>query len=97
MGSYKAKSGPESIRRLKCSQDVARDSLSSYLKDMTLTQRLTTLEMGKKSKQKLEHKVPQSPCLLPMVRLYYCLALSFKEKGKSLHRKVSSDMPSMQR
>jgi hypothetical protein len=61
MGSCKAKSGPESIRELKCSYDVARDLLSSYLKDRTLALRLTTLEIGKKSKQKLEHKVPNLP------------------------------------
>jgi hypothetical protein len=61
MGSYKSKSGLESIRELKHSQDVARDSLFSYLKDRTSVLRLTTLEMEKKSKQKLEHKVPQSP------------------------------------
>jgi hypothetical protein len=54
MGSCKAKSGPESIRELKHSQDMASDSLSSYLKDRTLALRLATLEMEKKSKQKLE-------------------------------------------
>jgi hypothetical protein len=71
MGSCKAKFGLESIRELKHSQDVARDSLSSCLKDRTLALRMTTLEMGKKFKQKLEHKVPQSPCFLSTVRLYH--------------------------
>jgi hypothetical protein len=61
---------------------VARDSLSSCLKDRTLALRLTTLEMGKKSKQKLERKVPQSPYFFSMVWLYHFLALPFKEKGK---------------
>jgi hypothetical protein len=71
MGSCKAKFGPESIRELKCSQEVAIHTLSSYLKDRTLDLRLTTLEMGKKSKQKLEHKVSQSPCFFSMVQLYH--------------------------
>jgi hypothetical protein len=71
MGSYKAKSGLEFIRELKRSQDVARDSLSSCLKDRTLALRLTTLEVGKKSKQNLEHKVPQSPCFFSTVQLYH--------------------------
>jgi hypothetical protein len=70
MGSCKAKSGLDSIRELKCSPDVARDSLSSCLKDSTLALRLITLEMGKKSKQKLECKVPQIPCFFSMVSLY---------------------------
>jgi hypothetical protein len=96
MGSYKAKSGPKFIGELKCSQDVARDSLSSCLKDRTSILRLTTLEMGKKSKQKLERKVSQSP-YFSLVRLYYFLALPFKEKGKSFYLKVSSDMSSMRR
>jgi hypothetical protein len=30
-----------------------------------------------------------------MVSLYQCLAFPVKEKGKSFHCKVSSDMPSM--
>jgi hypothetical protein len=97
MGSYKAKFGPKSIRELKHSQDMARDSLSSYLKDRTLALRLTTLEMGKKSKQKLKRKVSQSPCFFSIVQLYHFLALSFKEKEKSFHIKVPSDMPSIQR
>ena len=53
--------------------------------------------MGKKLKQKLEHNASQSPCLLLMVCLYQCLALPFKEKGKSFHRKVLSDIPAMRR
>jgi hypothetical protein len=74
---------------------MPRDSFSSSLKDRTSEQRLTTPEMGKKFKQKLDHKASQSPCLLPMVCLYQCLALPIKEKGKSFHRKVSSDMLAM--
>jgi hypothetical protein len=49
MGSYKAKFSPESIIELKCSQDVAKYSLSSCLKDRAVALRLTTLEMEKKS------------------------------------------------
>jgi hypothetical protein len=82
-----AKFGPESIRKLKRSQDVVRDSLSSYLKDRTLALRLTTLEMGKKPKQKLEVKFPN----LPASSLWFdytILALLFKEKEKSFHLKV---------
>jgi uncharacterized membrane protein YbaN (DUF454 family) len=62
---------------------------------MTSALRLTTLWIGKKSKQKLERKLPQSPCLLSMVRSYQILALPLKEKGKSFHLKISSDMPAM--
>jgi hypothetical protein len=50
---------------------VARNALSSCLKDRTLALRLITLEMENKSKQKLELKVPQSPCFFSTVRLYY--------------------------
>jgi len=39
----------------------------------------------------------QSPCLLPMVSLYQGLAFPVKEKGKSFHYKVSSDMPTMRK
>ena len=56
---------------------------------------MTTLEIGKNCKQKLEHRAFQTPCLLPMVRLYQRLAFPIKEKEKSFHRKVSSDMPAM--
>jgi hypothetical protein len=90
-------SGPVLMRALKRSHDVPRDYFSFYLKVRTSERKLTTLEMGKKYKQKLEHKVPQSPCLLPMVCLYQRLALPFKEKEKSFHHKVSSDMPAMRR
>jgi hypothetical protein len=61
---------------------VARDSLSSCLKDRTLALRLTSLEMEKKSKQKLERKVSQSPCFFSTIRLYYFIALPFKIKEK---------------
>ena len=81
------------MRALKCSNAMPRDSFSSCLKDRTSERRLTTLEMGKKCKQKLEHKASQSPCLLSMVSLYQRLAFPVKQKEKSFHRKVSSDMP----
>jgi hypothetical protein len=51
--------------------------------------------MGKKCKQKLERKVPQSPCTLLMVREYQCLAFPVKENRNSFHLKVSCDMPSI--
>jgi hypothetical protein len=51
--------------------------------------------MGKKCKQKLERKVPQSPCTLPTVWEYQCLAFPIKENGNSFHLKVSCDMPSI--
>jgi hypothetical protein len=70
---------------------------SFCLKDRISKQRLTTLEMGKKCKQMLEHKASQSPCLLPMVCLYQCLALPVKENAKGFHHKVSSDMPIMRK
>ena len=50
-----ARSGPMMMRLLIRSHDVPRDSSSSYLKFKTPFQRLTTLEMGKKRKQNLEH------------------------------------------
>jgi hypothetical protein len=53
--------------------------------------------MEKKYKQKLEHKASQYPCLLPMVSLYQHLAFPVKEKQKSFHRNVLSDMPAMHR
>ena len=73
---------------------MPRDSFLC-LKDKTSERSLTTLEMGKNCKQKLEHKASQSPGLLPIVRLYQRLAFPVKEKGKSFDRKVSSDMPAM--
>ena len=75
-----------------CSHAMPRDSLFLCLKDRTSERSLTTLEMGTNCKQNLEHKASQSPCLLPMVRLYQRLAFPVKEKGKSFHRTVSSDM-----
>jgi hypothetical protein len=58
-------------------------------------QRLTTPEMGKKDKQKLEHRASQSPYTLPTVRVYQCLALPIKANGNSFHFKVSCDMPTI--
>ena len=92
-----ARSGLVLIRALKRPHAMPRDSFSFYLKDRTLERRLTTLEMGKNCKQKLEHKASQSPYLLLIVCLYQHLALPIKEKGKSLHHKVSFDMPAMHR
>ena len=40
-----------------------------HLKGRTSERSLTTLEMGKNCKLKLEHRTPQSPYLLPIVRL----------------------------
>ena len=85
-----ARSGTVLMRVLKHSQAMPRDSFFFYLKDRTY-------EMGNNCKQKLEHRASQSPCLLPMVRLYECLAFPVKEKGKSFYRNVSSDMPAMRR
>jgi hypothetical protein len=92
-----ARLGPILIRVLKHFQAMPRDSFFFCLKDKISKRSLTTLEMGKNYKQKLEHKASQSPCLLPIVRLYQHLAFPIKEKGKSFHRKVSSDMPAMRR
>ena len=58
-----ARSGLVLIRALKRSHAMPRDSFSSCLEDKTSKRRLTTLEMGKKDKQKLEHKAIQSPCI----------------------------------
>jgi hypothetical protein len=58
-------------------------------------QRLTTPEMGKKDKQKLEHRASQSPYTLPTVRVYQCLAPPIKANGNSFHFKVSCDMPTI--
>jgi hypothetical protein len=56
------------IRVLKGSNAIPRDSFFFFcLKDRTSKQSLTTLDMGKKCKQKLEHRASQSPCLFPMV------------------------------
>jgi hypothetical protein len=90
-----ARSGPILMRVLKHSDAMSRDSFLFCLKDRTFERSLTTLEMKKNYKQKLEHRAFQSPCLLPMVRLYQRLAFPVKEKGKNFHRKVLSDMPAM--
>ena len=84
---------PVVIRQLKQSHGVPRDSISFCLKVRTSIRRLTTLEMGNKDKQNLDHNVSQSPCILPMVLLYHCLALPIKENGNNFHLKVLSDMP----
>ena len=76
---------------------MPRDSFSFCLKDRTSKRKLTTLEMGKNCKQKLEHRASQSPCLLPKVRLYQHFTFLIKEKGKSFHHKVLSDMPAMRK
>jgi hypothetical protein len=92
-----ARLGPELRSVLKCFHALPRDSFFFCLKDRTSKRSLTTLEMEKNCKQKLEHRASQSLCLLPMVSLYQCLAFPVKEKGKSFHCKVSCDMPSMRR
>ena len=92
-----SRSRPVMMSSLKRSHDVPRDSYSSCLKFRTSFQRLTTLEMGKKCKQNLEHSVSQSPCILPIVRLYHCLALPVKENGNNFHLKVLSDMPAIRK
>ena len=90
-----ARSGPELTRSLKRAHAAPRDYFSFCLKDRTSIRRLTTPEMGKKDKQKLEHKASQSPCTLPTVWVYYCLALPIKENRNSFHFKVSCDMPAI--
>jgi hypothetical protein len=74
---------------------VPRDSYSFCLKDRTSNRRQTTIEMGKKAKQNLEHSVSQSSCILPTVCLYHRLALSVKENRNNFHLKVSLDMPTI--
>ena len=64
-----ARSGLELSRSLKHAHATPRDSFSFCLKDRTSIRRLTTPEMGKKDKQKLEHRVSQSPWTHPMVLL----------------------------
>ena len=90
-----ARSGLELTRSLKHAHAAPRDSFSFCLKDRTSIRRLTTLEMEKKAKQKLEHRDSQSPCTVPMVWVYQCLALPIKENGNSFHFKVSCDMPAI--
>ena len=92
-----ARLGPILIRVLKRSHVVPTDSFFFCLKDRTSKQSLTTLEMGKNCNQKLEHRASQSPCLLPMVILYQSFIFPVKEKGKSFHHKVLSDMPAMRK
>jgi hypothetical protein len=89
------RSGPVVMMSLEQSHDVPRDSSSSCLKFRTSFRWLTTLEIGKKHKQNLEHSVSQSPCILPTVRLYQCLALLVKENGNNFHLKVLSDLPAI--
>jgi hypothetical protein len=71
------------------------ESFFSCLKFLIFAQSLTTLLIRKNLEQKLERKSFQSPWLLLTWRLYQCLASLVKEKGKSFHLKISSDMPSM--
>ena len=92
-----ARSGPMMMNSLKQSHDAPRDSSSSCLKFRTSFQRLTTLKMGKKRKQNLEHNVSQSPCILPTVRLYQCLALPVKENRNNFHLKVLLDIPAIRK
>jgi hypothetical protein len=87
------RSGPQLTKSLKHAQAAPRDSFSSCSKVRTFVQSLTTERMGKKYKQKLERKVPKSPCTLPTVREYQCLAFPIKENGNSFYLKVSCDMP----
>jgi hypothetical protein len=89
------KVGARIARSLKRADAAPRDSFSLYLKDRTSIQRLTTPEMEKKDKQKLEHRTSQSPCTLPTVWVYQCLALPVKENGNSFQFKVSCDMPAV--
>jgi hypothetical protein len=74
---------------------VPRDSCSFCLKDRTSNQRRTTLDMGKKVEQNLEHNVSQYPSILPTVCLYHRLALPIKENRNNFYLKVSSDMPAI--
>ena len=90
-----ARSGLELTRSLKCAHATPRDSFSFCLKDRTSIRRLTTPEMGKKDKQKVEHQAFHSPCTLLTVRVYQCLALPVKENRNSFHFKVSCDMPAI--
>ena len=92
-GFWMARSGPVVMRSIKWAHDVPRDSCSFCFKDRTSFRRLTTLEMGKKAKQNLEHSIFQSHCILPMVCLYHRLALPIKENGNNVYHKVLLDMP----
>jgi hypothetical protein len=77
------------------SHNVPKDSFSFCLKVRTFIRRLTTLEMGKKDKQNLEHSISQYPCTLSAVCLYHHLALPVKENGNNFHLKVSSYIPAI--
>ena len=90
-----ARSGLELTRSLKRTHAAPRDSFSFYLKDRTSIRRLTTPKMEMKDKEKLEHRASQSPCTLPTIQVYQCLALPVKENGNSFHFKVSCDMPTI--
>ena len=83
-----ARSWPELTRSLKRVHAAPRDSFSFCLKGRTSIRRLTALEMGKKDKQKLEHRASQSSCTLSTVRVYQCLALPVKENKNRFHFKV---------
>ena len=74
-----ARLGPVLMRALKSSYAMPRDSFFFCLKDRASKRSLTTLEMGKNCKQKLEHRASQSPCLLLMVRLYQRLTFPVKK------------------
>ena len=89
------RSGAELNRSLKYAHATPRDSFSFCLKDRTSIRRLTTPEIGKKDKQKLEYRAFQSPCTLPTVWVYPCLALPVKENENSFHFKVSCGMPAI--
>jgi hypothetical protein len=82
------RAGPEWTRLSKRSQAAIRDSSSSYVKDKISKRRQTILEIGKRSRQKLEQRASQFPSLLGVVRLYQILAFPSKEKEKSFHLKV---------
>ena len=85
------------MRSSKRAQAEPKDSSTFCLKFKTSILRLATLEIGKKFKQKLEHRFSQSPCILPMVLLYQCFATPIKENGNNFHRTVSSDILTMRR
>jgi hypothetical protein len=66
---------------IKIIHAMPRDSFSSCLKDRTSEQRLTTLEMRRNYKQKLEHKVSQST---PYGELVPTFGFSRQRKRKEL-------------
>jgi hypothetical protein len=89
------RAGPEWTRLSKHSQTAIRDSSSSCVKDKIAKRRQMILEIGKKSRQKLEQRASQFPSLLGVVHLYQILAFPSKEKEKSFYLRVSLDMPLM--